>query len=57
MMLVPTDVLDVVPGIGLVAGATLFDAGMLLTGYSLGDHLEMHHVVAGWRLVALNALS
>lgn len=57
MMLVPTDILDVVPGINLVARATLFDADMLLTGHPLRDHLEMHHIMAWWRLVALDALS
>ena len=56
VMLVPANAADVVPAIRLVAAVALLDAGMLLPGDLLGNHLEVHHVMTRRRLVALGAV-
>ena len=52
----PTHSLDIVEGVGLVTEITLLDTGAALSGDPLIHHLEMHHVVAGRRLMALIAV-
>ena len=39
-----------------MAEMALFDLRVLLTGDLLRHHFEVHHVVAGWRLMALGAV-
>lgn len=56
MVLVPSHAANVIPGVGLVAEEALLDAGTGLPGDCPIHHREMHHVVAGWRLVALHAI-
>ena len=65
-MFVPSHALDVVPGSGLMASVALVDLGsstalrnlrIFLTRDPFGDHLEMHHAVAGRSLMALRALA
>ena len=55
-MLVPAGIFDVVPRRGLVALKTLVDARVRLAGDACGNHLEMHHVVAGRGLMTLGAV-
>lgn len=56
VMLIPADAPDVVPRIGLMAEIALLDAGMFLPGDLFGHHLEVHHVMAWRRLMALCAV-
>ena len=56
MVLVPADPLDVVPGIGLMTKVALLHPRVLLTGDRHRDHLEMSHIVARRRLMALRAI-
>ena len=56
-MLVPADPADIVPGVGLVAEVTLLNAGVFLARYHHRDHVEVVHVMAGRRLMALRAFS
>ena len=55
VVLVPPHAADVVPGGGLVAEEALVYLRVLLTGDLHRDHLEVHHVVARRRLMALGA--
>ena len=55
MMLVPTNSLDIVPRVNLMALVAFVDSGFRLFRHSLRNHLEMFHVMAGRRLVALGA--
>ena len=57
VVLVPTDSLDVIPGIGLVAQETLCDIRMRDAGHTHRNHPEMHHIVAGRRLMASGTIS
>lgn len=52
----PSDALDVVEGVRLMAKEALFDAGVFLPGDALVHHFEVHHVVARRGLVTLVAL-
>src|SRR6516162_5670054 len=56
VVLVPAHALDVVPSGRLVAQITLIDSGVVLPGYLHRHHLEMPHVVARRRLVALGTV-
>ena len=56
MMLIPSDALDIVPAVGLVAEKALLNPSMLLARRPLGHHFEMHHIVAWWRLMTLRAI-
>src|SRR6266545_1313326 len=53
MVLVPADAANIVPGIGLMAQVALLDPRMFLSRHYHGNHVEVVHVVAGRRLVAL----
>ena len=64
MVLVPTDAFNVVPRGSLMTAITLGDCYVSATGIiwsirrtrnSLGNHLEMHHVVTRRRLMTLRA--
>ena len=57
MVLVPTDSFDVVPRIRLMAQEALVHLGVFLTSDRFRHHLEMHHVVAWGRLMALGAIT
>src|SRR5262245_44018228 len=57
VVLVPSDPLDVVPCVGLMAEIALLHARMRLSGYSCRDHFEMPHMIVAWRcLMALCAV-
>lgn len=56
-MLVPTYAPDIVPGVGLVAEVALIDSRVVLTGDHHRHHMEVMHVVARRRLVALCTVS
>jgi hypothetical protein len=56
MMLIPTDALDIVPAIRLVTQEALLNFCMRLSRHHLGHHFEMHHIVAGRRLMTLRAI-
>ena len=56
MMLIPSGALNVGPRRGLVTHVALFDLCFWLTGDLLGDHAEMHHVVAWGGLVTLGTV-
>lgn len=56
MVNIPTNPFDVVPGVRRVAGVALLDP-RTFAGDALGDHLEVHHVVAWRRQMTLRALS
>ena len=56
MHLEPTESLDVIEGICLVTQVALLDRGLMLAGHTLVHHGEMHHEVAGRRLVTLVAV-
>ena len=53
VVFVPARSQDVVPGCGLVTLKTLVDTGVRLTSITRRNHLEVHHVVAWWCLMAL----
>ena len=55
MVLVKADAFDVVPRSGLVAKEALADFRFFNSGFFHGDHLKVHHVVAGWCLMTLGA--
>jgi len=55
-MFIPTGAFDVIPRGGLVALRTLVDSRVRLTSDASRNHLEVHHVVAGRRLVALGTV-
>ena len=57
MVLVPTSAPYVVPRIRLMTQEALVDLGVFLTGDHFRHHLEMHHVVARRRLMALGAIT
>ena len=54
-MLVPTNSLDIVPRVNLMALVALVDSCFRLFRHPLRNHLVMLHVVAWWRLVTLSA--
>lgn len=56
MMLVPPDTFDVIPRICLMTEETLGYFGVFNASHLHGYHLEMHHVVARWRLMALRTI-
>ena len=56
-MLEPADALDVIPRIRPMAQEALVDLCVLLAGDTFVHHLEVHHVVAWRRLMALRAQS
>ena len=65
MMLVVANAADVIPGRGLMAAialvhlsraAALGHLRIFLSGDLLRNHVEVHHVVARWSLVALRAV-
>lgn len=56
MMFVPAHALDVVERVRSMAQEALVHLRVSLPGDALIHHLEMHHVVAGWRLMALRAV-
>jgi len=56
VMFIPTGAFDVIPRGGLVALRTLVDSRVRLTSDASRNHLEVHHVVAGRRLVALGTV-
>lgn len=56
MMLVKADAFDVVPRRGLVAEEALIHVGPIHAGSLHGNHFEMHHIMTGRRLVALDAV-
>ena len=56
MHVAPADAADVVPGVGLMAQEALLDPCVSLPCDGAIHHLEMHHVMAGRRLVALHAI-
>ncbi len=56
VMFIPTGAFDVIPRGGLVALRTLVDSRVWLASDASRNHLEVHHVVAGRRLVALGAV-
>lgn len=53
MVFVPADAANVVPGVGLVAEVALLDSRVMLPSHHHGKHVEVVHIVAGRRLVAL----
>ena len=55
VVLVPSHAADIVPRIGLMAEVALLDPGVLLVRDHHRDHVEVAHVVARRRLVALRA--
>ena len=55
MVFVKADALDVVPRDRLMAEEALVHFRIGLAGDFHGDHLEVHHVVAGRGLMALGA--
>ena len=55
VVFVPSDSFDVVPTGCLMAEETLVDLCVRLSANLLIDHLEMHHVMARRRLMALRA--
>ena len=56
MMFVPAHALDVVERVRSMAQEALVNLRVFLSGDALVHHLEMHHVVARWRLMALRAV-
>lgn len=56
MVFVKSQALDVVPRGGLVAKEALVDFGFLYAGFFHGDHLKVHHEVAGRGLMALGTI-
>jgi hypothetical protein len=63
MMLVITEAFDVIPGCCLMATIALINLNALATRVALtcrdnllGNHFKVHHVMAGWGLVALSAI-
>lgn len=56
VMLEPADALDVIPRIRPMAQEALVDLCVLLAGDTFVHHLEVHHVVAWRRLMALRAV-
>lgn len=56
MHLEPSDALDVVEGVGLMAKEALLDASSGVPGDASVHHLEVHHVVARRGLVALHTV-
>ena len=54
-MFVKADALDVVPRSRLMAQETLVHLRVGLTGDRHRNHFEVHHVMAGRRLMALRA--
>jgi len=56
MMFVPTHALDVVERVRSMAQEALVNLSVFLPGDALVHHLEMHHVVTRWRLMALCAV-
>ena len=55
-MLVPAGPQDVIPGRRLVALKTLVDSCVRFARNTSRDHLEVPHIMAGWRLMALGAV-
>lgn len=55
-MFVPTNSFDVVPSIGLMAEKALRHVSVLYSRNLHRHHLEVHHVVARWSLVALRTI-
>ena len=56
VMLEPANALDVIPRIRSMAQKALVDLCVVLAGDSFVHHLEVHHVVAWRRLMALRAV-
>src|SRR5712691_721340 len=56
VVLVPTDSLDVVPRVRLVAEEALRDVRVLDPCDRHRDHVKVPHVMAGWGLVTLGAV-
>ena len=56
MMFEPTNALDIVPRIRSMALEALVNLCVFLAGNGFVHHLEMHHVVTRWRLMALSAV-
>ena len=56
-MFVPAHAFDIVLAVGLVTEKALVNFGMLLTRHSHREHIEMHHIMAGRRLITLRAIA